>query len=149
MKLNLGCGTNNKGEGWTNIDLYSPLAHIRHDLTNPLPFADETVDQIFSSHLIEHFTREEWELVRKDWLRVLKPGGTLEIHCPNFIGCITGYLATREDIWLERIYGAQTDRGQFHKNGFDMQKVIKEFEPHKVEFLEPASDYDLHFLITK
>lgn len=44
------------------------------------PFADETFDEVYSSHCIEHV---DWWLVEKaiaEWARILKPGGLLEVH---------------------------------------------------------------------
>lgn len=149
MKLNLGCGTNRKGEGWINIDYNSQIADLEHDLTKPLPYPDNSIEKIFSSHVIEHFSRNEWELVRNDWLRVLKPLGTIEIHCPDFEICLQNYLTGDKAHWIRTIYGDQSDIGQFHKNGFTFEMLEEQFRPYKVEKLTPASDYDLHILITK
>jgi len=44
-------------------------------------FADNALDFVFSSHLLEDF--EEVGPVLAEWLRVLKPGGHLIIYCPD------------------------------------------------------------------
>ena len=67
---------------------------IRIDLdpaTNPdivcdarkLPLADTFADKIYTSHLLEHFSFRETIAVLREWVRVLKIGGTLEIVVPN------------------------------------------------------------------
>jgi len=82
IKLNLGCG-DDKREGYVNIDLYNANADLQCDVAG-LPYNDNTVDEIFSSHVIEHFDwRAGWEVLR-EWYRVLKPGGVLKIETPDF-----------------------------------------------------------------
>ena len=46
-----------------------------------LPFKDETLDYIYSSHTLEDF--EDKESLLKEWLRVLKPGGYLLLLLPD------------------------------------------------------------------
>lgn len=55
---------------------------IHGDIWN-LPFKDNTVDTLHSSHLIEDFSRESWVGLFKEWARVLKPGGHLVILVPE------------------------------------------------------------------
>lgn len=44
-------------------------------------FRDETLDFVYSSHLLEDY--DDTEAVLREWLRVLKPGGRLIIYCPD------------------------------------------------------------------
>ena len=53
-----------------------------HDILIPLD--DESVDLIYSSHLIAYFDREEIDDVLEEWYRVLKPGGILRLATPDF-----------------------------------------------------------------
>lgn len=46
-----------------------------------LPFREDVVDTVFSSHLLEDF--EDWEPALWEWLRVLKEGGHLIILMPE------------------------------------------------------------------
>lgn len=46
-----------------------------------LPFKDGVVGCVYSSHLLEDFL--DWEPVLKEWVRVLKLGGTLIILVPD------------------------------------------------------------------
>lgn len=48
-----------------------------------LPFKDNTLDFVFSSHLLEDFL--DWDPVLKEWVRVLKPGGKLIIMVPDHV----------------------------------------------------------------
>lgn len=56
-------------------------AQLRGDAANLKWFRDESLDFVFSSHLLEDF--EDTRGVLREWLRVLKPGGRLVIYCPD------------------------------------------------------------------
>ena len=54
------------------------------DISQKLPFADNTFDLIYASHVIEHVP---WFLQKQLFIelhRVIKPGGSLEIWVPDF-----------------------------------------------------------------
>jgi len=81
--LELGAGPREEMRGWTSVDL-NVGADIQHDLTQPLPLPEASVDAIYSSHMLEHFTYPHPMLaLLRDCLRVLKPGGSLKIAVPN------------------------------------------------------------------
>ncbi len=81
MKLNLGSG-HNKFEGYVNIDiLKSAKPDICMDMTRePLPFENESVDYIYSSHVFEHLGDFEYTL--KECYRVMKDKATLFLILP-------------------------------------------------------------------
>lgn len=125
-KLNLGCGTAHI-PGYINVDFFTP-ADLKHDLREPLPYDDDSIDEIKSVHNVEHFTRAEWEKIRLDWYRVLKPGGKLVIDCPNMAYVCKMYLEQPDDsFWRITMYGIQDHAGEFHKNGFDRHWLAKSF----------------------
>lgn len=138
LKLNLGSGPEKK-EGYVNVDVMDG-ADLVHDLTNPLPYPSESVDEIFASHIIEHFSPYEWPAIKKDWYRVLINGGLLYIQCPDVIKASRQFLYStdfapyhsvyhkRWSCWVLAIYGNQFEPGQLHRNGFDLIKLSKELE---------------------
>lgn len=75
LKLNLG-GGQYKEEGWTNLDIVDlPEVDIVHDLTKfPWPFEDNSVDEIKSSHFIEHLSGEDFTKMMEECYRILKKG---------------------------------------------------------------------------
>lgn len=97
--LNLGCGyVRPQSAPWINMDmLRSQLApgtperrhldsepnYVEHDLRQPLPAADSSVEGIFSSHTIEHVGAQEAVALIRECRRVLKPGGILCLSAPN------------------------------------------------------------------
>ena len=90
--LNLGCGKRYV-VSWTNVDFYSDdPAVIAHDLNTGLPFADGSFDFVYSSHVLEHFTRQKADTFLKECHRVLKPTGVLRVVVPDLELLTTKYL---------------------------------------------------------
>lgn len=48
-----------------------------------LPFKDETLDFVYSSHVLEDYARGDWRRLLPEWARVLKKGGYLIILVPE------------------------------------------------------------------
>ena len=108
--LNLGCG-HNSSEHWDNFDR-SPMImlrrhmwlkkllqkggiltdeHIpnypenvsRRDLVRPLPYEDQSVSAIYSSHMLEHMYFDDARNVLSECARVSRPGAVLRLALPD------------------------------------------------------------------
>jgi len=145
IKLNLGFG-NLPRQHYYNVDSdkiscrcakidgYSRviMADVRH-----LPFDDHSVDEIYASHLLEHFGVNDIIPLLREWLRVMRKGGTLTIRVPNMRAIANAYAAEEKHhvtevasvvqvgIWryFSQIWGLQTGSGQFHKSGSDKESL--------------------------
>lgn len=53
------------------------------DAKGKLPFGDDTFEVVYASHILEHIPWYQLEATLAEWVRVLKPGGTLEVWVPN------------------------------------------------------------------
>lgn len=53
------------------------------DAGKGLPFEDDTFDIIYASHVLEHVPWTHTVSTLKDWRRIIKPGGRLEVWVPN------------------------------------------------------------------
>lgn len=63
------------------------------DCRKKLPFSNDSVDFIFTSHFIEHLNRYDLiSLISECW-RVLRPGGTIRISVPDLELLASKYLA--------------------------------------------------------
>lgn len=86
LRLNLGCGDKIL-PGYVNVDVASSrngaIPDTLCDLHHLTPFADNSADEILAVHVVEHFWRWEIVDVLREWTRVLKPGGSMILECPN------------------------------------------------------------------
>jgi SAM-dependent methyltransferase len=80
--INLGCG-NKKLPGEIGVDIIpGPYVDIVTDLNSyPLPFPDNSVDIVRSSHVFEHL--DDLVALMEDIHRLLKPNGILEFTVPH------------------------------------------------------------------
>lgn len=83
VRLNLGCGTTNI-DGYIGVDARElPGVDIIADVS-ALPYEKGTVDEIYSAHLIEHFSKQmlEKELLPY-WYSLLKDNGVFRVVFPD------------------------------------------------------------------
>ena len=150
MKLHLGCGGDLKKD-YINIDIQSPF-DVQHDLRKSLPYKDGSIDEIFSDDVIQMFSREEWKFVKKDWVRVLKSGGKLDIICWDFIWVLKTFIEHPEIPYnMQRIYAGQGDEWDFFKNGFTWEKLVEDFkEEGMTNFVRgPEQESSIHLICKK
>ena len=160
IKLNLGCGQTGY-EGWVNIDnspsvilskfpllrtffwragvlsKYSyesvwPKNAIWKDLTKKLSYATDSVDKIYSSHVLEHMQKEQGEFLLKECYRILKKQGVMRLAVPDLEFCCRRYLqkiSSSEPVGREphdelifNMYGAYLNKkryGAHHRYMYD------------------------------
>ena len=110
-KLNLGCG-DKLLEGYINVDVAPSRRGLEPDVLCDLhelsPFENESIDEILSVHVIEHFWRWEVIDILKEWRRVLKPGGQLILECPNLQSACERFLENPEEHAKPNEAGQQT-----------------------------------------
>ena len=123
MKLHLGCGKN-KIQDYINID-FNETADIVHDVRDLSIFNNETIDEIYISHCLEHFSRREIIKVLQEYNRVLKVNGTLRVAVPDFDAVVKVYKDTGK-IQMGLLYGGQINEHDYHKIIFNFN-LIKDF----------------------
>ena len=73
------------------------------DATKVIPLPDNSVQALYSSHMIEHLDREEAHLFLKEAYRVLRPNGIIRIVVPDLAKLINSYMVNRDaDLFLEK-----------------------------------------------
>ena len=81
-KLHLGCGENPL-PGWFNTDLIPGPGIAALNVTKPFPFSSNSVEEIFTEHMIEHIPYTDAISMLKECFRVLQPGGKIRVSTPN------------------------------------------------------------------
>jgi len=83
VKVHLGPGQRNYIQGWVNVDanMFTARCDVWTDLRFPLPFHSNSLDAVYSHHVVEHLPDLERHL--RDVFRCLKPGGVYRLAGPN------------------------------------------------------------------
>lgn len=92
-RLEIGSGPA-KREGWLTLDMSSG-ADVFWDLRRRLPFDDGCFDQVYCSHVLEHFSFNELKLLLLEVRRVLRRGGEFLITVPDASLYVDAYLGRR------------------------------------------------------
>ena len=117
IKLDLGCGDEPQ-PGFIGVDRKFGSE------VYPLAYPDESVDEIRASHILEHFGHGQTLHVLKEWVRVLKPGGTLSVAVPDFDKIVSLYHHNPNGLPVESyLMGGHTDANDRHGAIFNAEKL--------------------------
>ena len=98
------------------------VADLRHDLREPLPFPEGSVDEIVMYQVLEHFPAYEVDRLLADISRVLRIGGTLITSVPDIRGTaelLVDAETEEEEAWAIRlIHGTQRNHWSHHFCGY-------------------------------
>lgn len=111
-------------QGWS-------LEKLR-DFTKPFTdLEDNSIDFIVAWHIIEHVGLHENAAIIKEWNRVLKPGGSLFIACPD-LSKIAKHIVDRDGPWQDwficmvNVFGPYNGFvGDYHKWGYNVESLSK------------------------
>ncbi len=107
IMVNIGGGVFIKRH-WKNLDYSSThypyrlsVLDYNFDLTGdaPLPFADNSVALLYSSHTLEHIPQRFCPRIFRELHRCLKSGGAVRLTMPDYDKLHDGYRAGRTDFW--------------------------------------------------
>lgn len=81
-KIDIGCKTYTK-KGFTGIDYMDFGQNVIWDVRNGLPFADDSIDEVYSRHFVEHLADKDIEDFFYELGRVCSNGAIIEIIAPH------------------------------------------------------------------
>ncbi len=128
MPRRLHIGGKQVKPGWEILNIM-PGPHVDHvaDANDLSIFEDETFDEIYASHILEHLDHNG-EIIEtlKEWNRVLKTEGRLYVSVPDF-DVLAGMFLDKESYTEEErykimrmIFGGHVNEYDYHKIGFDL-----------------------------
>lgn len=145
INLNIGSGSY-VIEGFKSLDIlsenYYPDESVFHDerikydiRKDTIPFGNETVDNIYISHVIEHIETQHVKKFLTESLRVLKPKGVLRIATPDakFLYYVSQF---ENDYWTWRHGSMWNDK--FYTTNWD---IIEQYDFFVRETSSPRSRF--------
>jgi len=127
LRLNLGCG-HIPLAGYVNVDMRK-LPGV--DVVAPLdamPFEAESVGEIFSAHVLEHFPQVALERqLLPYWYSLLASGGEFRSVVPDVDAMIDQYRdgTISFESLREVVYGGQEYEGDFHHTAFTPESLTE------------------------
>jgi predicted SAM-dependent methyltransferase len=125
MGRKLNIGGLSRSEGWEILNALSgpTIDHVQ-DARNLSNFPDATFEQIYASHIVEHFDYTgELLATLTEWCRVLVPGGLLCVSVPDLdvlarlVVDRKGLTAADRHLVMRMIFGGHVDRYDYHLVG--------------------------------
>lgn len=89
--LEIGSGPKKGFNNWITVDICNGC-DIQYDLAMGIPFPDNSVDFIYSSHFLEHFYYKDILVLLTECHRVLKDNGRISACVPDATIYIRKYL---------------------------------------------------------
>ena len=140
VRLHLGCGSV-KLSGWINVD-GDYMSHDQevaiHNITQPFPVAENSVDQILTVHVIEHLSRQYTMPMFREFYRICRPGGSVAMEWPDLLKMCQEVVNNPDCFWttdkrltkrtLSGIYGDSArypDPVMLHKWGYSAESMSR------------------------
>ena len=130
MKLHIGCQEKYL-DGYVNIDL-PPSEHTVQQVkadkyadVRELSYEENSITEIRSHHLLEHFSRQEALMLLARWHKWLKPGGLLVVETPDFEESAKKFLKANPEeqlVFSRHIYGSEEASWATHKDHWSETK---------------------------
>lgn len=174
MKLDIGCGSKKK-EGFVGIDQYAMegVDRVFKVGKEVWPFDEDSIDEVHSSHFVEHLTANERVHFYNELYRVLKPGAKATVIVPHWnsnraygdpthqwppVSEMSFYYLSKE--W-RATQAPHTDK-QWNPEGFDcnfeatwgygmhpsLMSRNQEYQQYAMAWLKEAAQ-DIHLSLTK
>lgn len=126
-RVNIGCG-HIQPEGYINVDAREIPGVDIISSASELPFENDLLDEIYCSHLLEHFTELELKrVILPHWWSKLNAEGILRIIVPDAQSMMNAYMngEMNFDDLRKVTYGAQDYGGDFHYTMFTVNSLKK------------------------
>ena len=100
------------------------------NVTKRFPYADDTFDYVFSSHLLEHLYAYQAIFCLNEIFHILKKGGLVRIALPDLDRIVKNYNPQRPEHFLEAVFEAKQkhdkNKHHWHYNEISLTKLLRE-----------------------
>ena len=134
LKLHLGCGSLHLDD-YINIDIqdWANACDLVANATVLHMFEDNSIDHIFTHALLEHIPPWNTMKTLREWYRILKCGGTIQIEVPDLERIFQDWLVNKtlgEQTAIDNIYGGNKAPNkvysrQDHLAGFTYDRLTR------------------------
>ena len=126
MGRKLHIGGQVRAAGWEVLDANAG-PHVDHvaDARDLKRFGDDTFEEIYASHVVEHLDyKDELVTTLTGWRRVLLPGGTLSVSVPDLTVLASLFLEPSLTLHerftvMRMMFGGHVDRFDYHLVGLN------------------------------
>ena len=99
---------------------------VYHNIEYGLPFRDQTIDFVYSSHFLEHLDKERARKFLAECFRVLKPSGVARIAVPDLEYAWELYRRGEKELMLHDFFFTGTDTAfSQHRYAYDFDLLSK------------------------
>jgi hypothetical protein len=137
MKIEIGGGVKPKGEGFINVDMLD-CADIQCNLEDyPWPIDDDSADEIYSSHCIEHVYHYRDFL--RECARIGKVGAKVEIRCPDSQSEMAMVATHKQIVSINAMRHADHIFPDVHWDGMNKKLHLEHIEPGADDYWFPMA----------
>jgi len=113
-----------------NVDILNdPMVDVIANLLEKLPFGNDSIDKIISIATLMHFNLLEMRKILKEFFRIIKIGGLLEIGVPSLKKIFKYYeINGLDDVCIRHLHGAQKNEFDIHLCVMDFKRIKQELE---------------------
>ena len=125
MKINIG--GESKKEGWKILNIQKkPDVDFIGDINNLDQFENESCEEIYASHIIEHIDQKTVLNTLKEINRILKKNGKFYISVPDMDSLCHFFISPLADKKIKfhvmrMIFGGQVDEYDYHYFGWNYE----------------------------
>lgn len=122
------------------INILKSSTFIHHNLQYGIPFPDGSADYIYTSHFLEHFSKDDAETFLKECLRVLTKNGRIRICVPDLEYVVSVYLEGKKDRALDYFYtNSLTKNFNDHRYMYDFDLLKKSLSKTGFSLIEKCA----------
>ena len=146
MKLHIG--GKEKKDGWHILNIQkNDSVDFVGDISDLSQFKDDSIEEIYASHVFEHIKYADAKKTLLDIHRILVEGGKFYISVPDMDILFKQFLDKKSDAKMKihiirMIFGGQTDEYDFHYFGWNfelLRGILKNTGFKSVEKVEKFS----------